>query len=140
MTDLVFYEKPGCAGNQRQKKLLLGLGYRLQVRDLLSEKWTAEGLRTFFGNSPVAQWFNQSAHQVKDGSIDIHAVKEKQALELMLAEPMLIRRPLLQLGEIRQSGFLPGPVLDALGISLDPEKDLQSCPMPEPSAECNEVE
>jgi nitrogenase-associated protein len=140
MTDLVFYEKPGCAGNQRQKKLLLGLGHRLQVRDLLSEKWTAERLRPFFGKSPVAQWFNESAHRVKDGSIDIHAVDEKQALELMLAEPLLIRRPLMQFGEVRQSGFLPGPVLEALGISLDPEKDLQSCPMPEPSAECNEVE
>jgi nitrogenase-associated protein len=140
MTDLVFYEKPGCVGNQRQKKLLLGFGHRLQVRDLLSEEWTAEKLRPFFGNSPVSQWFNESAHQVKDGSIDIHTVDEAQALELMLAEPMLIRRPLMQFGEARQSGFLPGAVLDALGISLDPEKDLQSCPMPEPAAECNEVD
>jgi nitrogenase-associated protein len=140
MTELVFYEKPGCVGNQRQKKLLQGLGHSLEVRDLISEPWTAERLRPFFADRPVAQWFNESAHKVKDGTIDIHGVDEEQALQLMLAEPMLIRRPLMQLGDVRQSGFVSGPVLDALGVSLDPEKDLQSCPMPEPSAECNEVD
>jgi nitrogenase-associated protein len=140
MGELLFYEKPGCVGNQRQKKLLLGLGHQLQVRDLLSEKWTAESLRPFFGDRPVAQWFNDSAHKVKDGTVDIHGVDEAQALKLMLAEPMLIRRPLLRFGDLRQSGFVSGPVLDALGVSLDPEKDLQSCPMPEPSSKCVEVE
>jgi hypothetical protein len=77
---------------------------------------------------------------VKDGTVDIHAVDEEQALTLMLAEPMLIRRPLMRFGDLRQAGFVPGPVLDALGVSLDPEKDLQSCPMPEPSSKCVEVE
>lgn len=140
MVELVFYEKPGCVGNQRQKKLLQGLGHLLEVRDLISEQWTAERLRPFFGDRPVAQWFNESAHKVKDGSIDIHGVDEEQALQLMLAEPMLIRRPLMQFGDVRQSGFVSGPVLDVLGVSLDPEKDLQSCPMPELSAECKEVD
>jgi nitrogenase-associated protein len=139
MAELVFYEKPGCVGNQLQKKLLLELGHRLEVRDLINEQWTAERLRPFFGDRPVAQWFNESAHKVKDGTINIHGVDEAQALKLMLEEPMLIRRPLLQSGEIRQAGFVSGPVLDALDISLDPEKDLQTCPMPEPSTICHEV-
>jgi nitrogenase-associated protein len=140
MEELVFYEKPGCVGNQRQKKLLQRLGHQLKVRDLLSEKWTAESLRPFFGDSPVARWFNESAHRVKDGTVDIHTLDEAQALKLMLADPMSIRRPLLQVGDLRQAGFLRGPVLDTLGVSLDPEKDLQSCPMPEPSSKCVEVE
>ena len=140
MAELIFYEKPGCVGNQLQKKLLQGLGHQLEVRDLISETWSAEALRPFFGDRPVAQWFNESAHKVKDGSIDIHGVDEAQALKLMLDEPMLIRRPLLQYGEVRQAGFVQGPVLDVLGIALDPEKDLQTCPMPEPSPECIEVD
>ncbi len=139
MPELIFYEKPGCVGNRRQKKLLLNLGYQLVVRDLLSEVWTAEGLRPFFADRPVAQWFNDSAHQVKDGTIDIHALDEEQALQLMLAEPILIRRPLMQFGEVRQSGFVAGPVLEVLGVVLDPDKDLQSCPVPEPSFTCSEV-
>ncbi len=137
---LIFYEKPGCVGNLKQQRLLQDLGHRLEVRDLLGEKWTAEALRPFFGNSPVSEWFNMSAPQVKAGRIDIHILGEEQALDLMLAEPLLIRRPLLQFGEVRQAGFLPGPVLDALGVSLDPAQDLQSCPMPESSQLFNEVE
>ena len=45
MTDVVFYEKPGCLSNARQKALLQALGHRLTVRDLLAEPWTTERLR-----------------------------------------------------------------------------------------------
>ncbi len=137
---LIFYEKPGCVGNLKQQRLLRDLGYQLEVRDLLREKWTTGTLRSFFGISPVPEWFNMSAPQVKEGRIDIHAMGEEQALNLMLVEPLLIRRPLLQFGEVRQAGFLPGPVLDTLGVSLGPAQDLQSCPMPELSQLCSEVE
>ena len=61
MTDLVFYEKPGCIGNKQQKAILRRLGVSLEVRDILSENWTAESLRSFFGNKAVPAWFNESA-------------------------------------------------------------------------------
>ncbi len=140
MSELIFYEKPGCVGNQRQKELLLGLGHRLQVRDLLHEKWSAERLRPFFGDRPITEWFNKSAPQVKDGWIKIRRLNERRALKLMLLEPLLIRRPLMELGELRQSGFESGPVLAALGVALNPDEDLQSCPVPESSPECEELE
>jgi len=129
MNSLIFYEKPGCAGNQRQQAVLRGQGIAFQVRDLLSSAWTADRLRPFFGDKPVAAWFNLSAPRVKSGEIDIHALDEAGALALMLAEPLLIGRPLLEYGDLRQSGFSPGSVLDALGLRLEPGKDLQSCPM-----------
>jgi hypothetical protein len=47
----------------------------------------------------------------------------------MVADPILIRRPLLELGELRQSGFVKGPVLEALGVILNPAENLQECPM-----------
>ncbi len=129
MTDLVFYEKPGCVGNGLQKSLLSRQGVRYQVRDLLSHPWTADSLRAFFGHKPVAEWFNSSAPQVKSGEIPVQSLSEEEALTLMLREPILIRRPLMALGEIRQSGFIPGPVIDALQIELDPKENLQDCPM-----------
>ena len=128
MNELVFYEKPGCLGNRQQQALLLSLGHRLEVRDLLSEPWTAERLRPFFGERPVADWFNLSAPQIKAGELDIRSLDEQQALSLLLDEPLLICRPLLQQGELRQAGFVPGPVLDILGVTLAPGEDLQSCP------------
>ncbi|HYQ72187.1 MAG TPA: nitrogenase-associated protein [Gammaproteobacteria bacterium] len=128
MTDLVFYEKPGCTGNRQQQVLLRSLGHRLEVRDLLSEPWTAEELRPFLADKAVPGWFNPRAPQVKSGAIDIHNLDASRALALLLAEPLLICRPLLQYGDIRQSGFGAGPVLNALQVPLDPEADLQSCP------------
>ncbi|MCG8046141.1 MAG: nitrogenase-associated protein [Candidatus Thiodiazotropha endolucinida] len=129
MSLLIFYEKPGCIGNRQQKTLLESFGHQLDVRDLLSESWTKDSLRPYFFNIPVAEWFNLSAPQLKDGWFNIHELDEAQALSLMLAEPILIRRPLMQLDELKQAGFVDGPVLAALDIHLDLEADLQSCPM-----------
>lgn len=128
MSELIFYEKPGCVGNARQRNLLRAHGVSFLRRDLLRELWTARTLRLFFGDAPVADWFNASAPAIKAGLIDPSACDEYVALSLMLEDPILIRRPLLQLGELRQSGFVAGPVLTALGVSLESEEDLQSCP------------
>ncbi|PJC70634.1 MAG: arsenate reductase family protein, partial [Zetaproteobacteria bacterium CG_4_8_14_3_um_filter_59_5] len=49
MALITFYEKPGCINNTRQKKLLKQAGHRLVEMNLLSEPWTAAGLRPYFG-------------------------------------------------------------------------------------------
>lgn len=136
MSDLVFYEKPGCAGNRQQQALLRSLGYRLEIRDLLSEPWTVESLQLFLVGKTVPEWFNMNAPKVKLGEIDVQALEEPEALALLLAEPLLICRPLLQCGELRQSGFSAGPVLDVLQVSLRPEQDLLSCPEAGTGAVC----
>ncbi len=129
MSELVFYEKPGCIGNGMQKSLLRNQGIAFVVRDLLSHPWTAASLRDYFGTSPVNEWFNSSAPAVKSGEIAIGALSEAEALALMLQDPILIKRPLLEFGDLKQSGFIAGPVLDALEVDLDPEENLQDCPM-----------
>lgn len=129
MTKLVFYEKPGCVGNRRQQFLLRSQGISFTALDLLSESWSAERLRPFFAKLPVTEWFNATAPRVKSGEIAIDSVPGKQAIDLMISDPILIRRPLLELGSLKQSGFVSGVVLDALGISLNPMQNLQNCPM-----------
>ncbi|MET0089868.1 MAG: ArsC/Spx/MgsR family protein [Candidatus Thiodiazotropha sp.] len=128
MSELVFFEKPGCVGNNRQKAILREYGITFEVRDLLTTQWTANTLRTFFSDTPVSQWFNDSAPRVKSGEIPIDQMDEASALLLMVDDPILIRRPLMACDGLKQSGFVPGPVLDHLGIRLDAEQDLQSCP------------
>lgn len=129
--EVIFYEKPGCLANARQKELLRGLGHRLEVRDLLAELWTAEDLRPFFGQRPVAEWFNPAAPGVKNGAVRPFELGEDQALDLMIADPILIRRPLIEVGmgihRERCCGFEPGPVLELLVVDLKPRQDLQSC-------------
>jgi hypothetical protein len=52
---------------------------------------------------------------------------------------LLIRRPLLQLGSIRQSGFAPGPVFEALGLAFDPRDELETCPMLDRGSVCEQT-
>lgn len=96
MTTLVFYEKPGCGGNARQRLALEAAGHTLERRDLLSTPWTRASLLVFLAPLPVAQWFNPAAPRVKSGEIQPAALTADEALALLLAEPLLIRRPLMQ--------------------------------------------
>lgn len=117
MVDLVFYEKPGCTGNARQKALLVAAGHRLDVRNLLSTPWTAESLRAFFGRRPVAEWFNPLAPAIRDGQIDPAGLSEAEALAAMLASPLLIRRPLIQAGDECRAGFDPPTIAAWIGLT-----------------------
>lgn len=136
MTDVIFYEKPGCIGNAKQKRLLARHRHLLVVRDILSERWSAERLRPFFGDRPVSAWFNPTAPRVKNGEVVPANLNEDEALALMISEPLLIRRPLLETPSGRCAGFEAGPVLDDLGIQLKPDEDLQSCARAEGQPDC----
>lgn len=116
MAHIVFWEKPGCAGNARQEALLKQSGHTLDVRNLLAEPWDAERLRGFFGDRPVSEWFNRSSPRVKSGEIVPEAVSESEALALMLAEPLLIRRPLMEANGRREAGFEPERINAWVGI------------------------
>jgi nitrogenase-associated protein len=128
MAKVIFYEKPGCGGNARQKALLVSSGHELEVRNLLAEPWTAERLRAFFGSRPVAEWFNGSAPRVKSGEIDPGALTPETALALMVADPILIRRPLMQVGDRREAGF-DADLVDAwIGLRPTETPVTDACP------------
>ena len=116
MAHIIFWEKPGCAGNARQKALLLASGHTLEVRNLLAEPWEAELLRSFFAGRPVAEWFNRSSPRIKSGELIPEALNESQALALMLADPLLIRRPLIEADGRREAGFEPERVSAWIGL------------------------
>lgn len=126
MSIVIFYEKPGCTGNARQKTLLREAGHTLEVRNLLAHPWTAGALRPFFGNRPVAEWFNSSAPRIKSGEVSPQALDEAAALRLMLADPLLIRRPLIECGGRRECGF-DAEIERWLAIAK-PSGDLEGCP------------
>jgi nitrogenase-associated protein len=125
---LIFYGKPGCAGNARQQALLRQAGHTLEVRDLLGWPWTAEALLAFLQPLPVAQWFNRAAPRVRSGEIDPDTIERELALSLLLAEPLLIRRPLLESDDHRCVGF-DGAAIDAwVGLNPDaPRRNLEGC-------------
>jgi nitrogenase-associated protein len=129
MTTLIFYEKPGCANNARQKLLLRNAGHEVVAKNLLAEPWTAERLCDFFVGLPVTDWFNRAAPRVKSGEIVPERVDADTALALMLAEPLLIRRPLMECDGKRIAGFDAERVAAWIGAPLVREEhgDLQTC-------------
>lgn len=135
MATVVFYQKPGCRTNARQRQLLETAGHTVIARNLLTEPWTAERLRGFFGVTPVAAWFNRASPRVKSGEIVPEEIDASTALALMLDEPLLIRRPLVETGEQRCAGFDREPVASLLGNSED-EEDLESCTRQDAATPC----
>lgn len=134
MAEIVFYQKPGCKTNARQKQMLEAAGHAVIARSLLTEPWTAERLRDFFGTTLVASWFNRASPRIKSGEIDPEAFDAAAALAIMLDDPLLIRRPLVEARGQKCAGFDREPVTSLLGGPLGP--DVESCSRPEPSPRC----
>ncbi|MEB3180151.1 MAG: ArsC/Spx/MgsR family protein [Nostocaceae cyanobacterium] len=139
MARVIFYEKPGCINNTKQKALLKAAGHQVEAHNLLTEPWTTEELGLFFGSRPVAEWFNRSAPRVKSGEVVPEQLDADTALGLMVQEPLLIRRPLIQVGECREVGFDTELVDSWIGLQPANEsqqaisdnlkhQDLQNCP------------
>jgi nitrogenase-associated protein len=130
MAKIIFWEKPGCKGNSRQKEILQASGHELEVRNLLTEDWTRETLAGFFGERPVADWFNFTNPRVKSGEIVPAEVSADEALTMMVEEPLLIVRPLMQSAQERLAGFEVAEVHNWIGLSLDSvgERDPKNCP------------
>lgn len=136
MAHITFWEKPGCGTNARQKLALANAGHTLDVRSLLTEPWTAERLKDFFGATPVATWFNPAAPKVKSGEVKPEAVEAEAAIALMLAEPLLIRRPLVEVEGARCAGFDREPVTSLLGPAAPGTRPLEGCSHPGEAHPC----
>lgn len=126
---VIFYEKPGCATNARQKQMLAHAGHTVIARSLLCEPWTPGRLRSFFADAPVSGWFNRAAPRVKSGEVNPEHIGATTALALMLADPLLIRRPLMEIEGERCAGFELERLAPWLGLDRGAAEDAdsQSC-------------
>lgn len=143
MSTVIFYEKPGCTNNTKQKALLKAAGHIVEAHNLLAEDWTVETLRSFFVDLPVVDWFNYTAPRIKSGEIIPAQLDAEIALNLMIQDPLLIRRPLMQVDDRRAVGFDQDKVSAWIGLeAVDAsqqrtrdqliQQDLQTCPNSNP--------
>lgn len=137
MTTVVFYQKPGCRTNARQIEALKAAGHEVVVRSLLAEIWPEQRLRAFFGDTPVSAWFNRASPKIKSGMIDPAAIDAATAFRMMLADPLLIRRPLIEAGDERCAGFERDPVPRLLNGDAA-SMALQDCSRPNSPRGCAE--
>jgi nitrogenase-associated protein len=137
MATIVFYEKPGCGNNTKQKVWLAASGHTVLAKNLLIEKWTVERLRAFFGELPVAQWFNPAAPRIKSGEVNPSALDADTSLAIMLADPLLIRRPLMDVDGDLRVGFDAEAVNAWIGLNdAKPKGDLEACPKSHQAQPC----
>ena len=115
---ILFYEKPGCSTNAKQKKSLKDTGHIVITRNLFQIEMTAEELYAYLKERSPQEWFNPNAPKIKSGEINPKDFSSEEALTLLLNDPILIRRPLMSLNGYRMCGFDPKEVENALGSPL----------------------
>ncbi|MEN3113425.1 hypothetical protein ACFONG_14520 [Uliginosibacterium paludis] len=124
MATLHFWHKPGCSTNARQIEALRAAGHVVHPHNLLTEPWTAQRLLDFFIDLPIEQWFNPAAPVIRSGELSPALLDSGSALRTLIAEPLLIRRPLIEGEGLRVAGF------DAarLGLADDPGSGCSGSP------------
>ncbi|MEY4575316.1 MAG: hypothetical protein RL701_19 [Pseudomonadota bacterium] len=142
MAHILFFEKPGCGGNTRQKAWLQAAGHSVEAVSLLTHPWTREELASYLEPRPVAQWFNRAAPRIKSGEIVPEALSADAAMTLLLAEPLLIRRPLLQVAGRREVGFDVATIHAWVGlpesvVAQQAKNSAESCNKPADAPACS---
>ncbi len=102
---IIFYEKPNCAGNTKQKKLLTLNGISFEARSILDTPWDKISLNSFVEGLDTKDIVNNFAPKIKNNEINIATISKEKIIELMIEEPILIKRPLLEIGETKICGF-----------------------------------
>lgn len=138
MATIHFFSKLGCINNNKQKRLFRAAGHSVMDYDILHFEFTKETLRSFFGDKPVSDWFNPTAPAIKNGEVHPEDMGEKEALQAMIDDRLLIKRPLIQIGSERFCGFSSNRVRTFAGLDVLPhgkecstallEEDLVACP------------
>jgi nitrogenase-associated protein len=114
--------------------MLEAAGHTLERRNLLTAHWTPERLLAFLAPLPVADWFNRAAPRVKRGEVRPDALDADTALALLLEDPLLIRRPLMERTDkhSRHAGFDTAAVDAWVGLGGRPAsaRSLDGCTAP----------
>ncbi len=99
----------------------------------MTYRFEREELTSYLGATPVVHWFNRRAPRIKSGEIVPERLDREQAIDLLLDDPSLIHRPLLDLGGVRVVGF-DLDFLETMGLFEPPQlasladADLEACP------------
>ena len=125
--NFTFYEKTGCSGNAKQKELLKCHNISFSVKSLLDTKWTSESLNQFFEGLELIDIFNPFAPQIRDKEIEISKLSFDEAINLMIQNPILIKRPLLDINGVKICGFDIEKINKLLNTNIDTNKKLNTC-------------
>ncbi len=124
---VIFYEKTGCAGNKKQKELLRLNGITFETRSILDTSWDKESLESFFKDLEIDNIINQFAPQIKNNELDLSSISKEELIELMCTTPILIKRPLLEIGDEKIVGFDTKKINSILGSNICANAKISTC-------------
>ena len=127
MADMIFFEKPGCINGEKQKKILQKAGHRLNCFNILETQWSKEKLVQFVKGRKAVEVMNHTAPAIKNGSIQPEKLTLDEAILLMISDPILIKRPLIQVDGLFIQGF-NNPHLSIYLGEWDGQEDVTTCP------------
>lgn len=136
MSAIKFYQKMDCINNGKQKKILEDAGHKVESINILESKWTKPLLEKFFVGKEIKDCFNYTAPAVKKGEIDPEKLGRAEALEMMIANPIFIKRPLVEVDGLFIQGF-NDPRLEKYKGSWAANEDVVTCPNLKANKNCS---
>lgn len=127
MAEIVFYEKPGCINGEKQKNILRTAGHTLHCIDILSFDWSVDKLLAFVEGKSAVDMMNHTAPAIKKGHVIPETLSFNEAVMMMVADPILIKRPLIEVDDHCIQGFMDKRLRPYLG-DWDREEDVVTCP------------
>jgi Spx/MgsR family transcriptional regulator len=112
----VLYFKRGCTSCERARAWLAEHGIGVAEREIFKRPLTAAEIEDVIGSRAVTDVLSTRTTEYKARGLDKGAHSDAELLRLMEAEPRLLRRPLLQMGEHLLVGFDQARWAAAFGV------------------------
>lgn len=124
MAQITFFEETGCIDNIKQKQQLIEAGHTVSAINITRYPWSREELYSFLNDLPITEWFHNPNKLRATGQIDPETLNEATALDILLSEPRLIRRPLLVIDQRKLAGFNEKELQQLIGLKKQTRQKL----------------
>jgi len=104
MAKITFYWKPRCSTCRDVKKVLEDAGHELDLRDLDAYPPPRSLLETHIDAKNVKAYLNTRSNAYRQHNLSEEPPTKKGAIELMMRDPNLIKRPISVSGKIAVFG------------------------------------
>ncbi len=105
MAKITFYYKPRCPTCEKAKKLLESQGHQLDLRDVEEYPPPRSLLETHIDAKNVKAYLNVRARSYREHGLKDDPPTKKGAIELMMRDPNLIKRPVAVRGKNAVFGY-----------------------------------
>ena len=105
----LFIEYPKCSTCQKAKKWLIDNNIEFEARNIVTDNPTAKELENWIATNDydIKKWFNTSGLKYKELKLKetLSQITDEEKIELLASDGMLVKRPLLIVGQKVFIGF-----------------------------------